>query len=68
MITFGNTNLSGQPTIRQESFASDPIPPRREGTLEYIDEERYSVDQLERWNLGKIASTSSVQTKTRGQS
>ena len=60
----------GSLTAHQESCASGMVPPKRKGTHRiriYIDEERYRVDQLEGWKLGRIATTSRAQTKTRGQ-
>ena len=69
-IKLDRTITSGLPTTHQESCASGMVPPKLKGTHRirvYIDEERYGVDQLEGWKLGRIAAASGAQTKTRGQ-
>src|SRR5260370_28605888 len=70
-VRVGNwlTAEGGKKLLRAET-ASGMVRPKPKGTHRirvYIDGGGYRVDQLEGWKLGRIATTSSAQTKTRGQ-
>src|SRR5258706_7925405 len=61
--TTANSNTSKTLALHAWSCPSK----KRLTESEYIDDERYGADWFGRWNLGGTASTSSAQTKKRGQ-